>query len=222
MIAELIDKLDSFEIVENAIIAILVAEVANQMQLATDGGKDPDDWKLRIFKERFRPWEQWLNVDGAVNISPIVNVWFDNVNFDKSSSDIMERQTSEGMFNIDCYAYARSSDNQAGGHNPGDEAAALQVHRAIRLVRNILMAAENTYLQLRGLVSFRWPQSITVLQPEIDSITVQEIIGARIAFQVRYNEFSPQVEVCPLEGVLVDVVSAIDGEIILQTDYDYT
>ncbi len=98
-ISTLIDKQDSFEIIRDQIAAILAIEVASQMQLATDGGENPDDWKLRIYTERSNPWEQLLNEQS--DQSPIVNVWYDNSNFDPSGSNIVERQKTEGVFNID-------------------------------------------------------------------------------------------------------------------------
>lgn len=220
MIAELIDKQDNFEVIRDQIAAILATEVANQMALATAGGKDPDDWKLRIFSERSNPWEQLLNQQS--DRSPIVNVWFDNSNFDPAASNISERQKTEGVFNIDCYGYGISSDEVGGGHNPGDKEAAFEVHKALRLVRNILMAAEYTYLGLRGVVWQRWPQSITVFQPQLDGRQMQQIVGARLAFRVVFNEFSPQVVPETLELVSVDVTRTEDGEIVVEADYDYT
>lgn len=217
----LIDKQDNFEIIRDQIAAILVAEVSNQMTLATAAAKDPLDWKLRIFTERSNPWEQWLNTQ--TDTSPIVNIWFDTSNFDQSASNTIERQKSETVYNIDCYGYGESADVVAGGHRPGDKEAALEVQRAIRLVRNILMASENTYLQLRPLVWLRWPQSITSFQPQIDGQTIQNVSGARIAFTVGFNEFSPQGdETNLLELVTIDVKRTEDGEIVLEADYDYT
>jgi hypothetical protein len=219
VITELIDKQDNFEIIRDQIAAILVSEIANQQVLAVAASKDPNDWKLRIFTERSNPWEQWLN--DQTDKSPIVNVWFDNSNFDLSGSDVVERQKSESIFNIDCYGFGISSDDGATGHNPGDQEAALEVQKAIRLIRNILMAAENTYLQLRGLIWLRWPQSVTSFQPEIDARQMQQIQGARIALKVGFNEFSPQVIGEILELVSIDIKRTEDGEIVLEADYSY-
>lgn len=221
-ITTLIDKQDTSEIVRDQIAQILADEVASQMALAVTAGKDPDDWKLRIFTERSNPWEQFLNPDEAgFDDSPIVNVWFDNATFDPGASNIVERQKGEGVFNIDCYGYGRSKDDGATGHIPGDKEAALEVQRALRLVRNILMAATYTYLNLRGVVWQRWPQSITVFQPQLDGRQMQQMVGARLAFRVQYNEFSPQVESVELESVAVDVKRTEDGEIVAQAQYDY-
>jgi len=219
-ISTLIDKQDTFEIVRDQIGAILTIEIASQMQLATNAGKDPNDYKLRIFTERSNPWEEFLNE--VVDTSPLVNVWFDNSSFDPSKSNVVERQASETVYNIDCYGYGRSRDNGATGHIPGDREASFEVQKALRLVRNILMAAEYTYLGLRKTVWHRMPQSITAFQPELDARQMQQIVGARLAFRVIFNEFSPQVEPVDLELLSVDVIRTEDGEIVLEADYDYT
>ena len=222
MIAELIDKQDNFEVVRDQIAAILTLEIANQMVLADAAGKDPNEWDLKIFSERSNPWEKYLNAAECADVAnPIVNVWYDTSNFDQKSSDVVQRQTSKSVFNIDCYGYGRSSDNQAGGHNAGDKSAALAAHKAVRLVRNILMAGEYAYLDLRGVVGMRWPQSINVFQPQIDSRTVEQVIGARIALSVSFNEFSPQVIGEDLELISTNVTRQDDGEIVINADYEY-
>ena len=219
MIAELIDKVDNFELVRDQIAAILVSEIANQQTLAADAGLPPESWKLRVFTERSNPWEQFLD---DADTSPLVNVWYDSSTFPQGKSNAIERQASETTYNIDCYGYGRSKDLPTGGHTPGDQDAAIEVQKAVRLVRNILMAAEYTYLGMRGLVWQRWPQSATVFQPQQDGHQAQQIVGARIALRVIFNEFSPQVEPVTLEFLSIDVIRKEDGEIVLEADYDYT
>lgn len=221
-ISTLIDKEDSSEIIRDQIAQILADEVASQMTLAIDAAKDPDDWKLRIYTERSNPWEQFLNPnDVGFDGSPLVNVWFDNETFDTGAGSTVERQKTEGVFNIDCYGYGQSKDDGGLGHIPGDKEASFEVQRAVRLVRNIIMAAEYTYLDLRGLVWQRWPQSITVFQPQLDSRNVSQVVGARIALRVAFNEFSPQVDSVILEAVRGDIQRTEDGEIVAQVGYDY-
>lgn len=221
MIQTLIDKQDTSEIVRDQIAAILASEVAGQMALATAAGKNPANWKLRVFSERSMPWEQFLSPHPS-DTSPIVNVWYDNSSFDARSSNSLERQKAEATYNIDLYGYGRSAGIPAGGHIPGDREAAYEAQRALRLVRNILMSAEYTYLGLRGLVWSRWPQSATVFQPQIDAQQVQQIVGARLAMRVEFNEFSPQYQPEILELVSATVQRTEDGEIVLSADYDYT
>ena len=223
----LIDKQDNFEIVRDQIAAILAIETAAQQVLATAAAKDPDLWKLRIFTERSNPVEEWRDIDSlaTTDLSPIINVWYDTGSFPMNEGNTVERQAHEATYNIDCYGVGYSRDIPAGGHVLGDQEAALEAQRALRLVRNILMAGTYTYLgftRKNGFFGRRWSQSITVFQPQIDGRPVQHIVGARFALRCKFNEFSPQVTAGTLEIVSVDVKRTEDGEIVLEADYDYT
>ena len=136
--------------------------------------------------------------------------------------DPVKRQQANGIFNIDCYGLGISSDVIAGGHNPGDRQSAIEVHRATRLVRNILMSSIYINLGLKGLVADRWPLNITTFQPELNIDGVQNILAQRILFNVTYNEFSPQFVPETLELLSAKVKRAEDGEIVIEADYDYT
>lgn len=215
----LIDKQDNFEIVRDKISLILANEIASQQILAEAADKNnPADWKLRIFMERTNPWELFSGADN----SPIVNIWYDNSRFDGSSSDTVERQKSEAIYNLDCYGYGVSSESLDVGQNPGDKVAAFQVQKAVRLVRNILMSADYIYLDLRGLVWKRWPQSINIFQPQIDDRSAANIIAARIALSVEFSEFAPQITGENLEFISIDIKRSETGEILAEADYDYT
>lgn len=220
MALELIDKRDNFEIIRDQIAAIILTESIAQQALALAAGKpDPSLWKLRVFVERHLPWEQFRDPN-PVDKSPLVAVWFDNTSFNRSKSDAVARQHSETVFNIDCIGYGGASDNVAGGFNPSDREAAFATQRAIRLVRNILMAAENQDLQLpQGSIGERWPQSITSFSPEIDNQAVQGIWGARLALFVTFNEFSPQVAGETLEEVGITVNRLSNGELYFEADF---
>jgi hypothetical protein len=136
--------------------------------------------------------------------------------------NVVERQRASITFNIDCYGYGLSEDVPAGGHIAGDQAAAINCMRAVRLVRNILMASEYTYLTHQGLVGRRWINSITSFQPPIDAKNLQQVVAARISFEVLCNEFSPQYEGPPLELVSVQVQRAGDGAVLLTAQFDET
>lgn len=219
MISGLIDKFDNFEVIRDQIAAILATEVASQKALATAAAKDPNLWNFKVYTERSNPWESYLN--DTAELTPIVNVWYDNSNFRAATSNIVERQNAEAIFNVDCYAVANSSDNGTGGHTPGDREAAFAVQRVVRLVRNILMAAEYTYLGLRGVVWQRWPQSITVFQPQQDRGNVRPVIAARIGFKVSFSEFSPQISGDALELIATTVKRTEDGQVVIAADYEY-
>jgi hypothetical protein len=226
-IATLIDKLDTFELVGEQIAAILATELANQQQLAADAGKDPSLWKLRVFRECSNPWEQFLEAtDPALDTSPIVNVAFEDYTTDWSASDRIQRQKVNATYNLDCFGCGISADAPTG-HDPGDTRSALEVHRAIRLVRNILMAGTYTYLGLQGTVWTRGVQGVRVYQPQIDDRPVQHVLAARISFEVTFNEFSPQYEGETLEMVTLTVNRMANGQIVvpeqtlLETQYDH-
>ena len=224
-IDNLIDKEDNFEIVRDQIAGILVSESESQRNLAKAANKrNPKLWNLRVFTERANPIEEWRDISSSSNIddSPIVNIWYDNGSFPMDKGNVVERQAHTATYNIDCYGTGFSGDNPGGGHFLGDKEAALEVQRAVRLVRNILMAANYVYLGLRGTVWSRWTQNITVFQPQIDGRPVSHVVGARIALRVEFNEFSPQVTPETLEAVKVDVERTEDGEIVLTAEYNKT
>jgi hypothetical protein len=228
LLTELIDKLDSSEIVRDQLAALIKVESEAQEALATAAGKDPRLWKLRVFLERSNPWAEFQQGEGdesvpaQIDATPIVNVWFEGDTFDKGSSNTFERQKAVGVFNIDCYGYGVSAEADVG-HIAGDEAAAKEAQRAVRLVRNIIMSAHYTYLGLpRGsgqIVWQRWPQSITVFQPQLDGKTVQHIVGARLALEVEFTEFAPQIVAQNLELLFVHVKRMGTGEIYFSAQY---
>jgi hypothetical protein len=224
-ITQLIDRLDNLERVRDQIAAILLVEQANQQTLAIAASKDPEQWRLRIFSERSNPWEVFGEPSHPkYDPAPIINVVFDSESFDKSTGNSVERQKASATFNIDCYAQAVAEDDASGpGFKAGDEAAAKEAHRAARLVRSILMAGTYTYLGFPrnpgAVVWGRWVQSVTTFQPQSGGQTIEHVVAARVAFQVEFNEFSPQVEGQLLELVSASVRRAETGEILFAADY---
>lgn len=221
MITQLIDKQDNFEVVRDQLGAIMLLETTNQQALAAAADRDPNKWKLRVYTEASNPWEVFLNTP-VEDRSPIVNIWYDNSSFDAKASNSVERQKADAVFNIDCYGYGVASDIIGGGHTPGDQEAALEVQRALRLVRNIIMAGGYTYLGLRGLVWSRWPQSVTVFQPQMEERPVQNVVGGRLALNVAFNEFSLQYVPETLDLLSINVNRSETGELYFRADYDYT
>jgi hypothetical protein len=215
----LIDKQDGFEIVRDQIQTILVTEIANQQVLAAGAGKDPDLWKIRVYSERANPWESVLNQQ--TDFTPICNVWYTTSSFPEDTGNVVGRQKNVGVYNLDIYGFGIAED-VTGGHQPGDKAAAYNAQRAVRLIRNILMAGDYTYLGLRGTIWKRWINSITMFQPEFDARAMQQVVGARIAFRVEFNDFSPQAEFDTLEYISTTVYRAEDDEILVVIDVDHT
>lgn len=220
LLQNLIDKQDNFEIIRDQIALILANEVANQKQLATNAAKDPADWDLRIYTERSNPWDNIGTVTEKSRV-PVVNVSFENYTTVSSKSDVVRKQHNEGIFNIDCYGFGISEET-ASGQNPGDKQAAFEAQRAFRLVRNILMASINTYLQLRGIVATRMPDSVTDFHPEISNRNGLKIQVTRFALRVGFLEFSPQYEGETIEEIDVITNRAEDGEVLANINFDFT
>jgi hypothetical protein len=212
LITELITKVDNAEIIRDQIAAILAVELANQQVLS---GNLPQP---RVFIERSNPWGQFL-VPEAPPVQPVINVWWDSSTFEESTSNVVERQKAEAVYNIDCYGAAPSEDVAAGGHIPGDEQAAREAQRAVRLARNILMAGQYTYLALRGLVWKRFPQTISMFQPQIDNRGAVRVVAARLSLQVHFNEFSPQYVGDVLELLMIEINRKETGELLLRAQY---
>lgn len=220
LITTLIDKFDNREVVRDQIGAILLLEKINQMALASAAVKDPRLWDLRVFVERSNPWVEFQDGDvEQLDNPPIVNILFESASGQKAASDTVTQQTFLGTYNIDCYGYGVAADDGNGGHVAGDKQAAFVSARAARLVRNILMSAQYTRLGLVGTVGDRWVQSITQFQPQIDNRAGQRIIGTRIAFEVRMNEFAPEVSGAVLEAVNVMVFREETGELYFDADF---
>lgn len=218
MIDALIDKQDNSEIIRDQVAAILALETASQQALALAALRDPHDWAFDVFVERSNPWERYLN--DTAEETPIVNVWYDNSEFDKSRSSIVERQGATATINVDCYAIGYSED-AVEGQIFGDEEAARRVQATVRLVRNILMAATYTYLGLRGVVGQRWISATNIFQPKKDAQSAQSVIGARLVLMVQFSEHSPQVTPVDLETLTASVYRAEDGQLVAKTQYDY-
>lgn len=215
----IIDKLDTFEIMRDHIAQILKDELQNQVNLAdADALADSENYKMKVYTERANPWEQYLEDKPCT--TPIVNIWFDSEIFDKKGSNINERQKTVAHYNIDCYGYGKSANIPSGGHRRGDKQAAYESHRAVRLVRNILMSNINTQLQARGVVWERWIDNITSFQPQQDDRAIQHVLATRIKLAVTFNEFSPQSTHDVLEIVSVEIKRASDGEVLAQLEYN--
>lgn len=213
-IKTLITKRDNFEIIRDQIAVTIATGTKSQMALAVAANRNPDDWELRVFTERLNPW------DYLVDKSPIVNVWFETSRYDRSSSNVMERQSSQSVFNIDCLGFSDSADDPKGGHIPGDQKAVENMHRAMRLVRNIMMHNAQTYLGMQGVVSSRWIDNISTFQPENNANrSITHVVGGRIAMSVNFNEFSPQDEFDTLDYISVDVLRAENGQVLAEADY---
>lgn len=220
----LIEDPDNAEIVRDQIAAILVAESTSQQAkaMAASPPRNPNLWLLRVYTERSNPWAEFIDCPDEAAAStqgaPIVNVALESVSYEMAASNVVERQKATAIYNVDCYGYGLSADVGLG-HQAGDARAAIECQRAVRLVRKILMSATYTYLGLRGIVWRRWPQGIQLFQPTLGEHAVQHVFGARLALQVEFNEFSPQVTGQLIESVRATIYRAGDGRVYLTAQF---
>lgn len=221
LLTSLIDKQDTLEIIRDQIAAILFVESANQVVLAGAAGKtEPELWALRVFSGRNRAWDVFNEDPDQSDAIPVVNVSFSRASVDLSGSDVVESQKFVGTFWIDCYGYGLSQNDISSGHVSGDAKAEDEAHRALRLVRNILMAGTYTYLDLpRGTVWRRMSESMEIFDLPIDLKPAQNIRGARLTLEVVFNELSPQVEGQLIDIVNVNVKRAETGEVYFVAQY---
>ncbi len=219
LITTLIDKDDTNQIVRDKIAVILALEIANQRALAVLASKpNPDDWFFNVFIERSRPWEIETENDGTEGGQlPLVNVFYDNDVFDNKNSNVVEKQRTKGTFFVDCYGFKSRTAVDAG-----DELSSYEADRIAKLVRNILMAAVYTYLDLRTLVTKRYITRREKFQPDIRQDGFENIVGARITIEVEYDETSPQAVADDLEEIFSEVKLSETGQVLFDQLVDTT
>jgi hypothetical protein len=220
VIDTLIEDVESFELVRDKIATILKEEQLEQQVLAAAAGQpNPTDWALRVFNESATPIADWEEAPSSA--VPIVNITFESLTVDANAGDTIGRQQCEATYNIDCYGYGVASDDGGSGQIQGDSAAAFACARAVRLVRKILMAGHYVSLGMTGVVGRRWISTITAFQPAFEDRAMQQVVAARIQFQVRMTDATPQVTAQYLREIGVTVLRAETGEIYLQGEYPH-
>lgn len=216
VITTLIDKQDTCEVIRDQIAAILAVEESSQKELAVIDGQDPLDYAFTVFIERARPWKS--------SQMPCINIIFDNDRFDNRNSDVIQRQRAVGTFYIDCYATKNNDDS-----GTADELSSKEADRIARLVRNILMSGEYTYLLLghrelgkgNNIVTKRYITRREKFMPEIRQEGYENIIACRLTVEVEYDEFSPQVEMNDFE-LLIHSCMRDDDKVYFVAEYDVT
>ena len=220
MIPTLINKQDTVEIVRDQIAAILKSESDNQRALAEAGGEDESQWTFKTYTERSNPWADFL--DAETPQPPVINVTLENCDYQMGSSTIVgDFVATSATFNIDCYGHGMAEDDPGGdGHTAGDKMSCLEAQRAARFVRNVFMSGHYTYLEMRKTVHRRWLDGLTIFQPALEGVAIQQVVGARLAFRVDFNEFAPQHTGEELELVSATIKRRRTGEIYFEGHYD--
>jgi len=219
MIPILIDKQDTVEIIRDQIGAILAVEAANQKALAETAGKDASQWTFRTYIERSNPVAEFL--DATEPQPPVINVTLESVRYDMSRSTIVgEFIGANATFHIDCFGHGMASDDPSElGHVAGDKMSAFEAQRAARFVRNVFCSGHYTYLEMRGTVHRRWIDTLTLMVPPPEGRELQQVVVARLAMTVDFNEYAPQHEGEPLELVRATVKRKETGEVYFVGDY---
>lgn len=233
-IKTLIDKQDNFELIRDEVAAILAVETAGQKVLAIEAGKNPDLWDFAIYVERSNPWNILYDSNSKIiKDVPLVNVFFTSESSVGSQSDPINQTKMNGQVIIDALSGKTDIISETtGGMQYGDELAARDVQRIIKLVRNILMSGIYTYIftsiendvpiAVKGIVTKRSFSEIQVFTPDINDRPAGHIIGARMTLNVEYAEFSPQQEGVTLDTLFSRCTRTEDGSIYFDAEFDTT
>lgn len=208
-------------LVRRVISSALRVELANQEYLAHTSGADASLYKLRVFDEADRPFDEWLNpvdkfdADGnklPVDRTPIVNVCVDSGSNLPGSSHVNDRY--QAKFNLDVYAFALSQSAN-GGHVPADEGAADLALQRAGVVHNVLMAAPFSYLgeSVRGLVGGRTLSEFETFSVVADQKTVMGLKGVRFAMTVKINDPLTQKTFDDYDSMLITVKNGQNHEV---------
>ena len=205
---ELLKSPDNIEIIRDQICGILALECANQFELATKAN-DPrkDDYNISVYLENTEPWAILSEDDKST--FPLVNVCLQDVTRD-SGSDSSCRFGRRATFNIDVYNTG-SFDGLLTDSKRQGRLAVIKCWKTARIIRNILEAANYTYLGLQGVVLNRQIESIATGMPNVADTSVNVCV-CRIVLSVRFTEKSPQVSgpiIEPIDITITDDSGAV-------------
>jgi len=194
-----------FDDVLKAIESTLKAESDNQIAL---GGKG---WVT--VRERFDPW----NVDVDDQYSGVVNVSWSSSNFPGSEGNNFD-QTSNSVFEIDCYAAQKGKGLPGGSIIPKDQNAAILLHEIITKVYYTIMSPVYYDLGLTpGTIVRSWVSNIIKFIPTESNIPIVGIIAARMTCNIKFEEIPPQIEGVDLEVINIDTDRDDDVDYVDQT-----
>ena len=217
VISELIDLEDNvIQIVINKISEILVNESANQQALAVLNDKDPSDYLIRVFADRFDPFDNIKN-----DHTPIVSIKESDDSKKLSVSGNHGKQQKLLTINIDCFGIGRA-ESTAEGHKPADLLASQDSRRIANFVNKILKSDLNSNLQLdRKIVNSVNITGEQYFEPNFDSKQFAPVVVKRITLQCNVTDTPVINNGVPLLGVVIDVINGDGGEIYTTCEYDY-
>jgi hypothetical protein len=210
-IPNLIDKQDNSELIRDEIASVLFVEKENQKNLAAIANKNPALWDFSVSTEKFIPWHLLEDDEGKIlGDTPLVNVYFDQMQANQGGSNPIKDQQINGTFIIDVIAGKNTTVNCQGDNVPGDVLAAADCQRVMRLVRNIIMSAVYIYIftgeapstgrtvPAPGIVTERKFSQIQVFRPQINDRPAEKVIAARMSLNCVFYEESPQISGVPI------------------------
>lgn len=160
---------DGFELIRDAIGAILKVELENQK--AIQPANITED--IIVLSESITAY--------SIAEECVINVWYDNSPFGTINEKDAQSRT---IFNIDIYSRGKASDGETGDMN-----SAKRIHKFLRLCRHILSFTGYNTLgeQFIGLIGGTYVESIEMLDPK-DSEDSSFTRFGRITFAVRIQE----------------------------------
>jgi hypothetical protein len=210
-------------LVLNVLGTILLEEFAAQVVLATGESEDPTPYQIRVFARRTNPISHWIDAPdtGTADARPIVNLSFEQQDYEQQKSSIVKKREGPARFYLDCFGYSKSKVSQSG-HDPGDVTADETADWVAYLVEQIVMSGHYAYLGMRGTVGRRFIESVLRLRVGSADHPVQNVAAWRITLAVELFEESPQVVGQTLETIAIAVQRQEDGELILEHTVDLT
>ena len=210
-INELLSTPDNVEIVRDQICGILALETAHQFELAEAAGESSkDDYNIKVYLENDHPWE--LQTEEDESVFPLVNVSLVGDTRQKGTDD-RNKSNMTATFNIDCYATGTfDGDGRLG------RMATVKAWKTARIIRNILCAANYSYLGLRGVVLSRAVNSRTTGMPSQQSAAGRVCI-VRVVMTVDLIEHSPQVEGVEISPISLEILDDT-GLVIVNMDQE--
>ena len=159
------------DVVRDQILAILAAELANQIALATAASQPTTPYEINLSRERSHPWHD--------TEMPVCNVSYDTGNILGGSSPGTSDQQGDHFYNLDTYVEMPAIES-AGTITHGDELAAIQASLSAGIIYQIIMTSINAKLQLPGVVGHRIIRELTPFQPSFGDLPAENVMAYRL------------------------------------------
>lgn len=212
MLTQLFGRDLNAHVVCDAVAAILSLEEENQRRLAVEANQDPEPLRVRVYRDMSAPISDWVNTDADIDLAPIVNVRIERE--DTVGGNVIEQQRCTVRVAIECFAVGVSTAGSTG-FSHAEEASLASIRSVSAFVRKVVMAGENTYLGLRGVVTKRWIESLSYIPIDHDQTpSAQHVRACKILLSVDTYEVSPQIESVPLASIRVRLVKNSDGQVL--------